>query len=191
LYQAPHHSPESYGLDFATFVRQPWRAFYGEPGLEFSPSKTVRMKLVREKNLLESYSSVLAMRESSIHTFESFKHRFQHVMYLNLESLEQDPEGHLRALANQYNLTMRPAFQDVRTYKGGDQPFVKNTYAPVAIDDLLYLLKTIVWQQEKEIGYVPKVGAKIMAIDKQMGREPEQLLRFTGRDRAYFRGEAL
>ncbi len=192
LHFAPHLSPESYGLNFSSFIRNRFRAFHCDPpGSEFSPSKRVRTSQVKERTLIEEYDSLYAMRRSKIIIFDSFRHRFQNVVYVNLETLKRDPESHMRNIAENYGLIMKPKFEDVTTYKGGDEPYVKSTYGTVSSKDLLYILSNTDWAEESKIGYSPRLGVRLLANSKSSQVEPESLLNISPYARVYHKNNLL
>jgi hypothetical protein len=191
LHKTPHSSPESYGLDFSTFIRSPWRTFYCAPGGEFSASSAVRLSYVKENNLLESFPSVFALRKTRILTFESFKYRFQNVAYVNLEALEQNPKHYLDDISDKFSLRLTKQFHDISTYKGGTDNYVKKSYAAIKSDDLRYLLKHLDWGLEKNIGYPLKTGASVFASSKRSMPQPERLLTISSEQRCYRRDNRL
>jgi hypothetical protein len=186
LHRNPHQSPESYGLDFSTFIRQPFRAFHCDPpGSESHPDPRVRRKQIKSKNLLESYESVFAMRKNKIMIFDSFRHRFENVVYVNLETLEQDPERFLREIADCFNLHMCPDFVDVTGYKGGSTPYVKTQYEPLSVVDLQHIMSNVDWATEAMVGYRPKLRSKLLAWQPQPQTDPENLLNIFSHKRYY------
>lgn len=177
LHCNPHQAPESYWLTFEEFIRKPYRSFHCDPpGSDSHPDKSIRMKQVKRKNMIDSYDSVFAMRKIKLKIFESFKYRFHNVVYINLETLEQDPERYLREISDTFKLQMNHRFVDVTTYKGGDAPYKKSTYDPIEYKNLQHILSDMAWDEEAKVGYALRVGAKLLAHQARLQADPESLL---------------
>lgn len=191
-HRSPHQSPESYGINFSTFIRQPFRAFHCDPpGSESSALKSIRMKQIKYENMIEEYDSIFDLRRTKIKIFDSFKYRFYNVTYINLETLEQDPEKYLRRVAECYHLRMKAQFQDITTYKGGAAPYVKSTYTPITKVDLQYILGHLGWVGEERIGYVPRLAAKISSGMIKIQAQPENILNIFPYTRYYMNGHVI
>lgn len=154
----PHNAPALWGVELDEFVRTRWESFALQKGNEEFTREAAQRLLpsVPYSEKVEDFPTPGHLRAARNETFASFCFRFQNVVYLNYEPLAQNEAAqaaHIKAIAEVYGLKPTEEFRPVNGYKGTNKLHVRNSYPPIPHPTLRYLMSTIDWGLEEELGY--------------------------------------
>lgn len=155
LHLNPYHAPELQSLLFEDFMSKKWRTYYEGANYGKYLNGSSRNLKALKRYIWEEFENVFHMRTTKIKIFESFGFRFKNVVYVNYESLQQNPEGFIEELCEKYEMSMRKKFRPIHTYKNKDSgvPYKKRDYEPLSRMHMSKIISAADWKLEEQIGY--------------------------------------
>jgi len=136
------------GLSFSEFLNHPWQgAFLRDDGTE-DPS-TADM----EPKTKATFANPMRARTAKIAYFEKMAEMPARMVYLRFEDVNRDPQSTLAAIAEAFDLQLRP-FMPVEGFKGqARKPYIPKLMPNAAAADLARIRAELDLKQEAQIGY--------------------------------------
>ncbi len=153
MHLKPYHAPELAYLSFSKFIRKHWTSHVGPPGEGMRKSESRRLAIATDENKFEDYEDVFDLRKSKNDVFENLLSQVKNVVYINYESIRDNPEAVVNEVAKYYGLKTKPEFTPIKSAKWGSGKYKPKRYVPVSVADVDHIVKSLDWNQENMLGY--------------------------------------
>jgi hypothetical protein len=176
LHEKPWHAaPELRGVPFSRFIRTPWRCLWGaDTDLDRSdPRHGTEMLHERDPQTREPFANAMRLRTAKARAWAALRLRVRHHLAVRYEDVARDPRAFVASFATRWKLTRWPWFRDVKTFKGGREPFRPKRYAAIAPTDLLWIASELDAAFEAARGY--ELAARVAELSVPLeGAQPGQ-----------------
>lgn len=142
-------------VSFAQFVRTEWQCEWGRDMDLAADDPRIGSEMMHERDpaTRERFANCLRLRTAKARHWLSLQGEGRRMVAVRYEDAEADPRAFVRGALEHGRILRWPWFRDVRTFKGGSEPFVKRAQQPMAKEDVEWIAKELDPELERRLGY--------------------------------------
>ena len=156
LWQKPWHAaPPLRGVAFSQFVRTQWQCEWGRDMDLTCDDPQIGSEMLHERDPATGnrFANCMLLRTAKAKHWLSLQAEGRRVVAVRYEDAESDPRAFVRSALRRQGILRWPWFREVRTFKGGSQPFVKREQPAMARADIEWVASQLDAELERALGY--------------------------------------